>query len=78
MQKAPTYRFQHDILAHKPSVTTIMLGMNDVDRGAYKPQGRLDNLKAAALADYDKNMCQLSQTPGRHIVFLIVMLELDF
>jgi len=56
MHKAPTYRFKHDILSHKPTVTAIMLGMNDVDRGAYKPQGGLEELKVAALADYDKNM----------------------
>jgi endoglucanase len=57
------YRLTNDILDHKPTVATIMLGMNDVDRGAYNDPKvtNAEARKAAALAVYETNMQALIQ-----------------
>jgi len=74
MQNSPGYRFNHDILAHKPTVATIMLGMNDVNRGAYAKNAPPDATnKAAALANYEKNMCLMIeglQAAGSRVILL--------
>jgi len=77
MQNSPGYRFKHDILSHKPTVATIMLGMNDVNRGAYAKNAPQDATKkaaaAAALADYDKNMQLMIeglQAAGARVILL--------
>ena len=69
-------RFDWDIAIHKPTVATIMLGMNDVGRGSYgknktsekdlaRQKGSIDN--------YRKNMDTLSQklrAIGARIVYI--------
>ncbi len=55
------YRLQTDVLGHKPDLVVVMLGMNDVNRGLYKPikTASPDNRNAAreaALQNYRDNM----------------------
>ncbi len=64
MGKGTGFRFKCDILSHKPTVATIMLGMNDIGRSGYKPEAEYDEKrlprikeeKAAAIAGYETNM----------------------
>ncbi len=56
------YRLNVDILAHKPTVATIMLGMNDVGRNDYgsdKTGPDIEKRRQASLATYDDNMRKL-------------------
>jgi lysophospholipase L1-like esterase len=56
------YRLDVDILAHKPTVATIMLGMNDVNRGDYsldKTGPEIDQKHQHNLDVYDDNMHKL-------------------
>jgi lysophospholipase L1-like esterase len=60
------YRVNVDILAHKPTVATIMLGMNDVNRGDYgganQPGPELDQKHQRNLDIYAENMHKLMDT----------------
>ncbi|HNX34984.1 MAG TPA: hypothetical protein PKM57_10175 [Kiritimatiellia bacterium] len=52
-------RYAWDIAARKPTVATIMLGMNDVNRGLYKPGTnglRTEAKRTAAIQSHIKNM----------------------
>jgi lysophospholipase L1-like esterase len=56
------YRLNVDILAHKPTVATIMLGMNDVNRGDYGPDKtgpEFDEKHQRNLGTYDESMRKL-------------------
>jgi len=56
------YRLNVDILAHKPTVATIMLGMNDVNRNDYgldKTGPEFDQKHQRNLDLYDENMHKL-------------------
>jgi lysophospholipase L1-like esterase len=57
------YRVNVDILAHKPTVAAIMLGMNDVNRGDYgganQPGPELDRKHQHNLDIYAENMHKL-------------------
>ncbi|MEQ1861780.1 MAG: SGNH/GDSL hydrolase family protein [Chthoniobacteraceae bacterium] len=56
------YRLNVDILAHKPTAATIMLGMNDVGHGNYRgvtPSPEVDARRAASLAAYEAGMQKL-------------------
>ena len=56
------YRLNVDILAHKPTVAPIMLGMNDVGRNDYGPDKtgpEVEKRRAESLAAYDENMRKL-------------------
>lgn len=56
-------RFSWDIGPHKPTIVTIMLGMNDVNRGIYgkdKTGPAIEKQRAAALDAYVANMAKLS------------------
>jgi endoglucanase len=53
-------RMDEDILVHKPTISIVMLGMNDVNRDLYseKPANdpNIESLKSKALSDYKKNL----------------------
>jgi lysophospholipase L1-like esterase len=57
-------RLGWDCLDHKPSVVSVMLGMNDVNRNLYDatnaPSPELERLKADADASYRTNMASLT------------------
>ncbi len=56
------YRLDVDILAHKPTVATIMLGMNDVNRGDYGPDQtgpEIEEKHQRNLDLYDQSMRKL-------------------
>lgn len=56
------YRLDVDILAHKPTVAPIMLGMNDVGRGDYgldKSGPEVEAKRERSLEVYDENMHKL-------------------
>lgn len=61
MGSASGYRFSSDVLAHKPTVATVMLGMNDVERDFYAPGQDNGKQKAAALVTYETHMTNLIQ-----------------
>lgn len=61
MGPASGHRFTSDVLAHKPTVATVMLGMNDVERDLYLPGQENGKQRAAALAAYETNMISLIQ-----------------
>ena len=57
-------RFDWDIAPHKPSVATIMLGMNDVGRGNYgrdKNGAELEKRRQASIDGHLRNMTRLSE-----------------
>lgn len=57
-------RFEWDIAPHQPTVTTIMLGMNDVGRGNYAPGKTgeaIEKRRAASIAGHLANMKKLSE-----------------
>jgi lysophospholipase L1-like esterase len=57
-------RLDGDVLSHKPTVATIMLGMNDVNRGLYDPantESDLPKRRADALAKHAANMHQIAE-----------------
>lgn len=70
------YRLNVDILSHKPTVATIMLGMNDVGRndyGANKSGAEIEKRRQASLDTYNENMAKLVAAlrgVGARIVFL--------
>ena len=57
-------RFDWDIAAHEPTVSTIMLGMNDVSRGLYgkdKPDEALLQRRKSAIDSHVANLRQLAE-----------------
>lgn len=57
-------RFDYDIASHKPTISTIMLGMNDVNRSSYgKDKTDAESVKSqnASMENYSQNMEALSQ-----------------
>lgn len=69
-------RYDWDIAARKPTVATVMLGMNDVNRGLYKPGSTgpdTEAKRAAALDSHIKNMEILAERLHRDGVRLIFM-----
>jgi len=70
------YRLSVDILAHKPTVATIMLGMNDVGRNDYGPKNsgpEVEKKRQANLDSYNENMTKLVASlrkVGSRIIFL--------
>lgn len=63
MERAP-YRLTNDILSHKPTVATIMLGMNDIQRTVFNDP-KVTNAaeqKAKYMAVYETNMQALIQS----------------
>jgi lysophospholipase L1-like esterase len=70
------YRLNVDILSHKPTVATIMLGMNDVGRndyGAGKTGPEIEKKRQASLDTYNENMVKLVAAlrgVGSRIIFL--------
>ena len=59
------YRLNVDILGKKPTVASIMLGMNDVGRADYEPGKSgpdIDARRAASLATYHDNMQKLIES----------------
>lgn len=69
-------RFDWDIAIHEPTVVTVMLGMNDVNRGLYAPgqtSEAVDARRKAALGGHLKAMAQLAERlrgAGCRVVFL--------
>ncbi|MCX7009000.1 MAG: SGNH/GDSL hydrolase family protein [Kiritimatiellaeota bacterium] len=69
-------RLQKDILRHKPTVATIMLGMNDVRRGLYSSKNTAPDLLAqrdAAMKIHFENMKALAeklQAAGVKLIFI--------
>ncbi|NUP98235.1 MAG: lipolytic enzyme, G-D-S-L [Armatimonadetes bacterium] len=58
-------RLEWDVLPHRPTVASIMLGMNDVGRGLYgkeNPDEATLKAREAALENYRNNMRRLVQT----------------
>ncbi|HRR34053.1 MAG TPA: SGNH/GDSL hydrolase family protein [Kiritimatiellia bacterium] len=69
-------RYDWDIAARKPTVATVMLGMNDVNRGLYKPGTTGPDTEAkrkAAIASHIKNMEMLAGRLHRDGVRLILI-----
>jgi lysophospholipase L1-like esterase len=48
VMSAETFRVKMDVLGHKPTVATVMLGMNDVERA-----GMPEQREAAMATDYE-------------------------
>ena len=73
-----SYRLQVDVLGHKPDVVALMLGMNDVNRGAYSPENKaqpeqLAATRNAALRSYQENVGKIVgkiQATGAKVIFL--------
>lgn len=69
-------RFEWDIAAHEPTVSTIMLGMNDVGRGMYgnqTPDAALQQRRQAAIDSHVANLRQLAEAlrrQGSRLVFI--------
>lgn len=69
-------RLEADVLRHKPSVATLMLGMNDVSRGLYEEGADAPDLqqkRAYALETHSANMRKLAErlrAAGCRLVFL--------
>ena len=69
-------RFDWDIAANKPTVATILLGMNDVNRGLYgvdKRGAEIEKQRQSALDEYTANMRKLAgllEQADCRIVFL--------
>jgi len=81
MGKAAGFRFKYDILSHKPTVATIMLGMNDINRPLYKPEGgfdakrmpRINEEKATSITTYETHMKLLIeglQAAGSRVILI--------
>ena len=68
-------RLEDDVLSHKPSVVTIMLGMNDVSRNLYEPgpaSPETVKKREKALADHSQNMKLLAEkltAAGARLIF---------
>ncbi len=65
----PAYRLKVDILSHQPTVATIMLGMNDINRASYRQElggEKIDAAKAKYLEVYRTAMIQLIETLQQH------------
>jgi lysophospholipase L1-like esterase len=69
-------RYAWDIAAHRPTVATIMLGMNDVDRGLYaegKSGAEVAAKRQRAIANHSASMERLAELlsrDGTRIIFL--------
>ena len=69
-------RLDDDVLSHKPSVVTMMLGMNDVSRNLYEPgdpSPATIKMRDKALADHAQNMKALAEKltgAGVRLIFL--------
>jgi lysophospholipase L1-like esterase len=69
-------RLDWDVLAHEPTVATIMLGMNDVNRGLYAEGREGDDLaerREGAIAYHVQNMRALAErlrAAGCRLIFL--------
>ena len=69
-------RANSDILRHKPTVVTIMLGMNDVRRNLYNEKASAPDIQKrrdAAIAGYETNMKQLAEAlhaGGARLIFI--------
>jgi lysophospholipase L1-like esterase len=70
-------RVESDILRHKPTVATIMLGMNDVVRGLYAERNAkvpdIQKKRDAAIDENAASMKKLGQTlkaAGTRIIFI--------
>jgi lysophospholipase L1-like esterase len=69
-------RFDWDIAAHEPTVSTIMLGMNDVNRGLYgkdKPDEANLKQRQAAIDGHVANMRKLAEAlrgKGSRLIFI--------
>lgn len=69
-------RYAWDIAAHRPTVATIMLGMNDVRRGLYAvgmAGPEVEAQRRAAIADHTANLERLAEQltrDGTRIIFL--------
>ena len=70
------FRLNIDILGHKPTVATIMLGMNDVGRNDYgegKSGPEFEQRRQASLDSYDANMQKLIaalQKSGARVILI--------
>ena len=66
-------RYQQDIAIHKPSVATIMLGMNDVSRELYKNKSKHQTEIIQARKQYLLNMNKLAKllkNDGVEVIFI--------
>jgi lysophospholipase L1-like esterase len=71
------FRLEVDVFSHRPSVVTVMLGMNDVERKLYDPRlpggAELEEKRKAALETYLLSMRSLVkriQSAGARVVLL--------
>ncbi len=72
---APQFRIESDVLSHRPTVVTVMLGMNDVERRLYEPGSEERNapLRANALKTYRsciQTLVERLQRSGAHVILL--------
>lgn len=72
---APQFRIETDILSRRPTIVSVMLGMNDVERSLYAPnsEGQNKEARAAALENYRasiKTLVQTLQKSGCHVILL--------
>jgi lysophospholipase L1-like esterase len=77
MVGAATFRLEIDVFSHRPSVVTVMLGMNDVERKLYDPRlpggADLEVKRKAALETYLLSMRSLVkriQSAGARVVLM--------
>ena len=69
-------RLDDDVLSHKPTVVTIMLGMNDVSRNLYEPGApspEVEKKREQALTSHAQNMKQLAEkltAAGARLIFM--------
>ncbi len=74
--KGGVARLQKDILRHKPTVATIMFGMNDVRRGLYSSKNVAPDLLAQRDAAFDvhianlKTLAEKLQASGVRLIFI--------
>ncbi len=70
------HRFEWDIASTKPTVATVMLGMNDVGRGNYEEdqnQAEMQPKRTATLAKFEENLREITarlQGIGSRVVLL--------
>jgi lysophospholipase L1-like esterase len=74
--KGTVARLQKDILRHKPTVATIMLGMNDVRRSLYSSKSNAPDMKAQRDMAIDihianmKTLAEKLQAAGVRLIFI--------
>ena len=74
---AAPFRLEVDVFAHRPTVVTVMLGMNDVDNACYQPgadqQPDIATRRAERLTQYETAMKAIVRACGEHGARVILL-----